>query len=228
MSLPIHVALIADGVEISLSALMTVAAALQKQVTYDFSPIWNVDATVNAFASIETMPNGYWPIIVKDHLADPRAGGFHTDAQGQPFALVLKTDSWPKAASHECMEMLADPFGNRLIAVDNKSYLVEVADPCEEGGYTVNGLLLSDFVTPAYYDTIRVPGVRYSFTGRIDGPRLLGRGGYVSWLDSATKHWWMRSWFGDVPTEEDLGRLSSRSLRSGIDVVVRGRKAGLH
>ena len=228
MTLPIHVALIADGVKIALPELMTVAAALQRQATYDFGPIWNVDATVSAFASLETMPDGYWPIIIKDHLADPRAGGFHTDAQGQPFALVLYNDGWPKAASHECMEMLADPFGNRLIANEGKNYLVEVADPCEEGGYTVNNLLLSDFVTPAYYDAIRIPGVRYCFTGRLDGPRLLGRGGYISWNDPTTKHWWMRSWFGATPTEEDLGRLSSRSLRSGIDVVVRARKAGLH
>ena len=57
--------------------------------------------------------------------------------------------------------MLADPFGNRLVAGDGPNparpgrveFLVEVCDPCEAPalGYTVNGIRVSDFYTPEYF-----------------------------------------------------------------------------
>ena len=36
--------------------------------------------------------------------------GIHLDDNGQPYALVRRTPSWTLAASHEVLEMLADPF----------------------------------------------------------------------------------------------------------------------
>jgi len=40
-------------------------------------------------------------------------------------------------------------------------FLVEVADPPEDPqfGYTVNGFLVSDFLTPRFYDPVTVAGV---------------------------------------------------------------------
>jgi hypothetical protein len=64
---------------------------------------------------------------------------------------------WSVTASHECQEMLADPFGNRLVSgpslapdQGNVEYLVEVCDPVEDLGfaYLINGVLVSDFYTP--------------------------------------------------------------------------------
>ena len=34
----------------------------------------------------------------------------------QPFALVAANDTWSVSLSHEVLEMIADPFGNRLVA----------------------------------------------------------------------------------------------------------------
>ena len=90
------------------------------------------------------------------------------------------TDNWSLRASHECLEMLADPFGDRMIpgpsierGEGRVSYLVEVCDPpeSEEFAYTVNDVLASDFITPSFYDPVTVPGVRYSFTGAVKRPR---------------------------------------------------------
>jgi len=45
------------------------------------------------------------------------AAGVHLDRNGQPFALVEYGQGWwSLTASHETLEMLADPWGNRLIA----------------------------------------------------------------------------------------------------------------
>ena len=54
-----HVALVSDTPSVTLSQVTTVAAALQKQVSRDFGPIWSVNATVNAFDALESVPMDY-------------------------------------------------------------------------------------------------------------------------------------------------------------------------
>ena len=64
-----HVALVPDdniGSRLSSSDITRVAAALQKQMARDFGPLWDVRATVDAFASLDDVPLGYWPILVGD------------------------------------------------------------------------------------------------------------------------------------------------------------------
>ena len=148
-----QLALVSETNKVSFSALSRVGAALQKQATRDLGPIWDVKATVNVFAKLEDVPVGYWPILVtEDDLGD--AAGIHEDKQGQPFALVKYDYGWGLTASHECLEMLVDPFGNRIIAGQSPKpgqgrveFLVEVCDPSEDTpfAYRVNGILLSDF-----------------------------------------------------------------------------------
>ncbi len=244
MSLPIHVALTSDVSEIDSSQLTEVAAALSKQVLRDFQPIWGVDATVDAFLNLADVPIDYWPIIVKPQVKD--AAGFHQDDNGQPFALVEFGPDWSLTASHECLEMLADPFGRRLrsgnmpdqaISLGFKpgrvQFLVEVCDPSEAGqfAYQVNSILVSDFYTPHYFDPVQAPGVKYSFTGAIDAPRKVLEGGYISYRDPVSTHWFQVRMFPDrlsngVPHVVDLteqtvfGRLATRtSLRSAVNRV---------
>ena len=183
MPLTQQLALVPDGVKVSSSELTRVASALSKQVARDFTPIWNVHATVDAFATLEDVPTDYWPIIIAKEVED--AAGFHDDEHGQPFALVEFGPEWSLTASHECLEMLADPFGRRLRAGNmlpqavklrqperRVRYLVEVCDPSEAGefAYQVNGVLVSDFYTPDFFDPVTVSSVRYSFTGAIKAP----------------------------------------------------------
>src|SRR5215475_15762822 len=111
-----HVALVSESPSVSFADLTQVAAALQKQVTRDFGPLWNVNATVDAFDSLESVPVDYWPVILRDDINEPGAAGFHTDDHGQPFSLVQVDANWALTTSHEALEMLADPFGNRTVA----------------------------------------------------------------------------------------------------------------
>src|SRR5712691_3227825 len=137
--LPVHVGLVTETQRLSARELTRVAAALQKQVTRDFAPIWRVKATVSAFATLDDVPNGYWPVIVMHNINTPGAAGVHQDKDGQPYALVQYSRSWSLTASHEVLEMLGDPFGNRLVAgrslmpkQGRVEYLVEVCDACED------------------------------------------------------------------------------------------------
>src|ERR671925_814761 len=113
MMLTINLALVSEIEDHDPSDVARVAAALQRQASRDFAPVWNVSATLDAFPSLEDVPLGYWPMIVVPDVKG--AAGIHLDKDGQPFALIEMSDSWSLTASHEMLEMLADPFGNRLV-----------------------------------------------------------------------------------------------------------------
>ena len=220
------------------------AAALSKQILRDFTPIWSTRATIDAFVRLEDVPVDYWPIVV---MTDVRgAAGYHEDENGQPFAVVEFDTGWSLTASHECLEMLADPFGRRLragnvpdqaIAAGVKAgrveFLVEICDPPEDMkfAYQINGVTVSDFYTPHYFDPVRAPGVRYSFTGAIDAPRKVLDGGYLSWRDPVSTHWLQLRMFKDgvsrkIPHVIDLTSehvfdrsVPGRNMREAIDRV---------
>ena len=75
----------------------------------------------------------------------------------------------------------------------------------------MNGVLVSDFYTPHYFDPMKAPGVRYSFTGKVTGPRVVLRGGYLSWKNSVSGHWFQATWFsGNKPSFRDIGPIDAR------------------
>jgi hypothetical protein len=210
-----QIALVSETPRVKMKDLLRVGAALQKQAMRDLFPMWKVNATVDVFASLEDVPLGYWPLILVEDVPD--AAGIHLDEDGQPYALAEAGPGWSLTASHECLEMLVDPFGNRLVAglspkkgQGRVEFLVEVCDPSEasEFGYTVNGVRVSDFYSSSYFDPIASPAVRYSFTQAITRPRQVLRGGYLSWHDPIGNHWWQQTWFGAKASIRDLGVFS--------------------
>lgn len=225
--LVINLALVSEVEDHDPSDVAKVSGALQRQASRDFGPYWEVEATVDAYPRLEDVPVGYWPMVVKTDIEIPGAAGIHLDDNGQPFALITMSDSWSLTASHETLEMLADPMGNRLVAGQSPhpdqgrvEFLVEVSDPSEaaEFGYTVNDILVSDFYTPRFFDPVVTENCRYSYTGAIKEPRTILRGGYISWHDPPSNEWWQQIWFGDEPEFRNLGVAdASMSLRSWID-----------
>jgi hypothetical protein len=217
-----QIALVSQTKKITAAGLSRVGAALQKQTTRDLAPIWEIKATVDTFSRLSDVPIGYWPIVISERdLGD--AAGIHEDKQGQPFALVRYSYGWSLTASHECLEMLVDPFGNRLMAGQSLmedqgrvEYLVEVCDPSEDDtfAYRVNGILVSDFYTPEFFAPESAPAARYSFTRAITAPRQVLKGGYISWHDPVTDHWFQQVYFDDGPSFRDLGQLTAKPLEN--------------
>lgn len=229
--IPPLVALTRDpDVNITPDELAAVGAALQKQVTRDFAPTWQQPATIAAFPSETAVPIGYWPIVIKNKIGAQDAAGYHQDYHHQPYALVEYSRDWYVTASHELLEMLADPWGRRLVVCDDPRgngqrarVLVEACDPCEAYTYNVDGIPVSDFVMPAYYGPHRwhfdehAPAAAgmFSFTGSLKAPLTVARGGYLSFKDSVEHKWWQLTWFdGAEPSIRELGRHEDEDARA--------------
>lgn len=189
------IALIDQTGKIQPHHLLHTAQAIQTQINRDLAKFWpGVNGTVTAMLSSDKVPVGTWPVYVVDSLSDGEGGYHWYDRINQPYAEVLGGTGWTVAASHEICEMLVDPWGNRLqeapqIVVDGRSqslgtateaYLVEVCDPCENFGYLVGNVPVSDFITPEYYQA-GTSGCRYCYTGAIKAPMQVLAGGYISW-----------------------------------------------
>ena len=196
-----QVVLVDQTREIDAGLLHNAAVALDSQVTQDLPRYWSgITANVSAVPSLSAVPAGAWPVFLVRTLP-PGEGGFHMDKHKQPYAKVIASpddDSWTVDASHEIIEMLIDPYGNRMqtseaIAISGNdvvdaagtfNYLVEGCDPCEANNYAydIAGIALSDFITPHFYDASATPGTQYSFKGNIKRPRQLLPGGYISYM----------------------------------------------
>jgi len=235
--LPTKIGLVDMTGEVDAQTMTAVAAALNIQVTRDLPQYWSVNATVAYLPNHHRIPQGVWPIQLVKTLP-PGEGGYHMTRNKQPYAKVIYTpgsEEWSVDASHELIEMLVDPFGSRLqtstsiqivgdaiVDGDGKfEYLVEACDPCEADPYTytIDGISVSDFITPHFYDLSPTPGSRYSFTGAIQRPRQILPGGYISWVDPQTNEMRQILWVdpSQPPTLRDLGPASSASLRLFVE-----------
>jgi hypothetical protein len=173
--------------------LLQVAAALQTQAVRDLYPIWKASAVISPFLDLTDVPPDYAAIVILPaDIEFPGPSGFHILDGPTPVAIVKHGDDWSLLASHELMEMVCDPEGMRTEpgpplkdGGERVDYLVEVCDACQRSTYTVDGVLVSDFVVPEYYGQSSGAEGLYSFTGRITRPRQLLEGGYVTWRTQA-------------------------------------------
>jgi hypothetical protein len=202
---PMQVALVPypDGL-VPTDELLLVASTLQTQVSRDLAPVWGVSAVISPFLGLEDVPPGYIALGIVPKLP-PQSHGFHVVEDGQPLALIGYRRGWSLLASHELLELLCDPWGNRRLpgrslrrGQGQVEYLVEVCDPCQHETYTINGVVVSDFVTPEYYGPPGSgSGGRYSFTGRVKRALEVRAGGSLSWRTASGQIWQQAG--GDAP-----------------------------
>jgi hypothetical protein len=241
----IQVGLVDMTGKIDIDLVHSAALALNLQVTRDLPQFWSISATVTYLPNPKKIPAGVWPVQLVKSLP-PGEGGYHTDKHKQPYSKVIaspKDPTWTIDASHEILEMLVDPYGSRMQSsvaieiVDGKiqdgtgqfGYLVEACDPCEDNSYayTINGVAVSDFITPHFYDPMVTSGTRYSFTGAIKGPRQILPGGYISWVNTAIDEWQQLMYVdpSEPPYIQNIGTADSdKSLREWIDSLEAARK----
>jgi hypothetical protein len=240
-ALPVHVALVDETGKIDRAYLQATAGALNEQIARDFGPVWHVRASVGAY---DVAPAGTWAVLIRDQLDEPGALGYHADELGQPVSYVMWTQDWSATVSHEVLEMLADPWGNRLhggrlpagmemhfrelglkTEHSHVSYLLEVADPPEARSYPIGDILVSDFILPHWYSV--AAAAPYSFVGTCTRPREVASGGYVSF--HVHGDWWQVTNFGGRLRLAHLGRFdrsSWSSLREFTDHAARMRQWG--
>jgi hypothetical protein len=139
---------------------------------------------------------GWWQVVITDDPDQAGALGYHEmTSAGTPLgkvfaALDIDTGSWwTVTASHELLEMLADPWINWCAeSPDGKLFALEVCDAVEADslGYEIDGVMLSDFITPSWFEPTEAD--RFDFMKRVSKQLELAPGGYISVLDPS-KGW---------------------------------------
>lgn len=235
-AIPVHLALIDQSGDVPLEELQVLAGSLSEQITRDFAPIWQVNASVGAYTS---PPANTWAVEIQAELDQPGALGYHTDQNNQPVAYVKYTSDYSTTISHEVLEMLADPYGNRMHGAlipynttpeqfgmtdvnQQVQYLLEVCDPCEAKSYSVGQNLLSDFLIPDWYFQSPQVGKFSSFAGGCLRPREVADGGYVS-FGNPSGDWWQVFNQGGQLSVSSLGKFNSegKTLREWVDQKAR-------
>lgn len=237
-AIPVHVGVADESGRVSASDLAKVCGALNAQVSGEFFKVWRTLASVGPYL---TIPPHMWQILIRHKLDVSGALGYHTTKLNQPISYVMYTPDYSGTTSHEALEMLADPSGNRMHGgrlpwgVEDKfrdfglksknshvNYLLEVCDPPEATSYEIGDVLVSDFILPSWYDSTPVAGVRYSWAGGCKKPREVANGGYVSFC--VGDHWFQVFNQGGNQQISDLGVFNSKehaSLREFTDLHAR-------
>ncbi|KDB07801.1 hypothetical protein LIG30_3003 [Burkholderia sp. lig30] len=180
--------------------------ALQTQVHRDFAPAWGIDADLTFIPTGAAPAGGSWWLTILDNSDQAGALGYHdVTNEGLPLGKVFAgTDiqnnaKWTVTASHELLEMLADPEINLTVFVQPSAtagvlYAYEVCDACEadQFGYDINGVAVSDFVYPAWFEAFRNAGsARFDHGERLQKPvPALLAGGYIGAFDVAFGGGW--------------------------------------
>jgi len=201
----IKIAVINSSTVLSDDQVKAAVSDLQTQVHRDFAPIWGIDADLTFFPSGNKPPTSMWWIAILDDSDQAGALGYHDlTEEGLPLGKVFAASDkkygyqWTITASHELLEMLADPDIN-LTVFDQKDektgtlYAFEICDACEadQYGYKINNTLASDFVYPAWFGAFRKKGnIQLDYGNHIDRPFKLLPGGYIGAYDVTAGSGW--------------------------------------
>jgi hypothetical protein len=96
-------------------------------------------------------------------------------------AISQAGDSVSVSASHELVEMLVDPAINLMTTGPDPRtvYAYETADPVENLTFKVDGIPMTDFVYPAYFEVFRKrSSTRFDHLGKVERPFQILSGGY--------------------------------------------------
>jgi hypothetical protein len=224
---PIHFALASEAAGLGYSRLVKIARAVEAQIEEDVAPVWDVTGTVTAYHHINDAPADRSPVLVSDKFKFQTLGvHLYRQLDDRPFALVraVKKEDISVAISHEIIEILVDPTGDRTVSAPSikqgqggVEYLLEVCDPPENYPYKVGGERVSDFCTPAYYDPGSRPGVAFTHNRAISRPLEVLPKGYVSWYEPVTDVWWQ--------LRRQEGGASDFTAVSGVGAVGLGTRA---
>lgn len=179
---------------VSPAQLGRIAAACVLQVARDAAPAWGLlPITITPVASLDEVPPDGFLVAV---LVDPDlagADGYHSEApDGRAYARVFTAgqtlDEISVAISHELLEPLEDQSVNRW-ADDGRGtlYAVEISDPVEGDTYGIDlgdgqpPVMVSNFVTPAWFDPWAPADARFDHLGMLRAPFELRteNGGYA-------------------------------------------------
>jgi hypothetical protein len=225
----IQISVINESTVLTDADVTPVVAALQQQVTNDFRPIWGTDAELTMIPKGTQPPAGSWWLVILDDSDQAGALGYHDlTSDGLPLGKVFAASdlkagtSWTVTASHELLEMLGDPDINLTALVQNDNttgtlYAYEVCDACEDDsfGYTIDNILVSDFVYPSWFESFRTQGsTQFDRMNQIQSPLTLLKGGYIGVFNITNGSGWQQQTMDKHPQNiRHRGNVGSRRER---------------
>ncbi len=199
---------------VDLDALI---GAMQSYVDQHIVPVWGTPAKL--FKSTGFV-KGCWSVVFLDDADQPGALAYHDlTPDGLPLSKVfvrttLKNgDLVSVSASHELVEMLVDPAINMMTTgPDPKTiYAYESADTVEALSFNVNGIPMSDFVYPAYFEAFHKPGtVTFDRMKAVNRPFQILKDGYQIIFKNGK---WSQV-YGSVAKKKSFAREDRRGHRS--------------
>ncbi len=158
--------------------------ALQRFLDEHFVPVWGTPATlVKASKPLA----GAWSLAFLDDADAANALGYHDlTKNGLPLSKVFVKSTLADGqkvsvtACHELAEMMVDPAINLWADGPNGAlYAYEMCDAVEEDEFAIDGIAMSDFVYPAYFEIFRKPkSAQFDHLKLITRPFELRKGGY--------------------------------------------------
>src|ERR1700704_6866356 len=160
-------------------------AALQKCYDQYFLPVWGYP--LKLYNTTVAKPSD-WQFVYFDTADEAGALGYHDlTKDGQPVSKIfVKTTLADNqvvsvTACHELFEMVIDPIANLWAeAADGTEYAYEMCDPVEEDTFQVDGIEMSNFVHPSWFEPFKHPkDTKYDHLGLLKKPFGMTKGGYV-------------------------------------------------
>lgn len=165
--------------------LDTLIAAMQEYVVNNVAPVWGTPANLVKTTGFQS---GAWAVVFLDNADQADALAYHDlTPDGLPQARVFVKTTLDNnelvsvSASHELVEMLVDPAINMMTTGPDPTtfYAYESADPVEALSFEVNGIPMSDFIYPSYFEDFRQPNsVQFDQMNRVSAPFQVLHGGY--------------------------------------------------
>jgi hypothetical protein len=159
--------------------------AINRQITEDFERIWGYGGELRLLASGHDIDLDLIRSDAIIHLKE-KTTALHTYTDtGLPTGhvwtnmIALADESqvwlqWTAALSHEALELIADPHLNTLVRgphpLDRRRevfHFREICDPVQSNTYQIDGVWVSNFVLPHYYNSLGEPAGRNDFLGTV-------------------------------------------------------------
>lgn len=160
-------------------------AALQACYDQHFLPVWGYP--VKLYNTDKAQPSD-WQMVYFDNADQAGALGYHAlTRKGQPISKIFVETTLSDGeqvsvtACHELFEMAIDPVANLWAQANSGTeYAYEMCDPVEEDTFDVNGIAMSNFLHPAWFEPFKhPPGTKYDHLGRLKAPYTMTKGGYM-------------------------------------------------
>jgi hypothetical protein len=160
-------------------------ATLQKCFDEHFLPVWGYQ--VKLYNTDAPKPSD-WQFVYFDDADTAGALGYHElTHDGQPISKVFVRTTLAVnelvsvTACHELFEMVIDPLANLWAeGTDGTEYAYAMSDPVEQDTFLVDGIEMSNFVHPSWFEPFKhPPGTKFDHLGLLKKPFSMTKGGYV-------------------------------------------------